>query len=114
MLGERRAQLLVANGVTHLADHLGREPTLDEQQLPEKLHDEVARVRHPGRRHQTMSPAQRSASAMIARAGFAAPWVGNTEPSTTTRLSMPQTRWLASTTESSGEKPMRHPPTRCA
>src|SRR5438105_2993618 len=46
---------------------------------------------------------------MIARAGFAAPCVGITDPSTTKRLSIPHTRWLASTTEASGAKPTPEP-----
>ena len=60
------------------------------------------------------SCAQRSASAMITSAGFAAPCVGNTLPSTINRFGTSHTRWLASTTLSSGEKPIRAPPTRCA
>jgi hypothetical protein len=51
---------------------------------------------------------------MIGSAGFAAPCVGMTLPSTTNRLSKPQTRCDESTTLSSGVKPMRQPPTRCA
>ena len=58
--------------------------------------------------------ASRDARAMIVRAGLAEPWVGQTLPSLTNRLGTPQARWLASTTLSAGDVPIRAPPTRWA
>ena len=47
-------------------------------------------------------------------AGLAAPCVGHTLPSATYRLGTAHTRWLASTTLSAGDVPMRAPPIRWA
>src|SRR5581483_2214433 len=58
--------------------------------------------------------ASREARAMIVNAGLAEPWVGQTEPSVITTLGTSQIRWSASTSESSGEAPIRAPPMRCA
>ena len=58
--------------------------------------------------------ASRAARAMIVRAGLALPWVGQTDPSARNRFGTAHARWLASTTEVSGEEPMRAPPMRCA
>src|SRR6185437_14866296 len=58
--------------------------------------------------------ASRDARAMIENAGFADPWVGQTLPSARYRLGIAQLRWLASTTLSAGEEPIRAPPMRWA
>ncbi len=51
---------------------------------------------------------------MMVSAGLAEPWVGHTEPSAMNRFGTAQARWLASTTECSGELPIRAPPIRWA
>src|SRR5581483_1883203 len=119
-LGQHGGEPLALDIPQELRQHLEGQGSLDPEQLREELEEEVARVAQRGRHAASLletrlsfsRPARRSDSAMITSAGFASPSVGKTLPSATKRFGTSQARWLESTTLSSGEKPMRHPPTR--
>ena len=85
-----------------LRQYLQGQDAFDPERLAEELQEEVARVAQladsatllstAGSRLSPRSRASRSESAMIASAGFAAPWVGKTLPSATNRFGIPHTR----------------------
>lgn len=107
LLGAHRAELLAGE---RFSDH----PLPWEPSTPLDAGKQIARsAGYPGSPVAIRS-ASREASAMIVSAGLAEPWVGITLPSATNRLGTPQTRWSESTTLSSGEEPIRQPPTRWA
>src|SRR3954454_222968 len=116
VLFEQRPQIWIRHRLDHVFQHVERKPPLDPEQLRELRDEEVLEARdllHVTRLFLRRF-AQRSAMSMITSAGFAAPSVGNTEPSTTNRLGTPHTRCEESITESRELKPMRAPPTRWA
>src|SRR3954469_24545807 len=99
MIRERGAELLVAHLVDQLRQGLEREHALDPEQLAQLREHEVAwvaQLRDACTRLSSRRAANRSATAMIASAGFAAPCVGKTLPSQTNRFGTPHTRFDAS------------------
>src|SRR3954467_8794166 len=95
MLFKQALQSHIGSRGHHLRQHVEGEPPLDPQELRQHRDDQILRVREL--LHATLllfsRSAQRSARAMITSAGFAAPCVGSTEPSTTNRFGTPHTRW---------------------
>src|SRR5919198_3664405 len=116
VLLDRGGKRLALHLLRELRQHLEHEHPLDPEHLRQELQEEIARAGQPiaHTRFAFRSPASRSESAMITSAGFAAPWVGKTLPSQTSRFGTSHALCDESTTESSGLEPIRQPPTRCA
>jgi hypothetical protein len=102
MRGERPGEQLGVRLPLQQRQQLEGERPLDPERLGEQLQKEVARIAQRRRDGELLrscpvlfrasSPASRSASAMIASAGFADPCVGKTLPSATNRFGTPQAR----------------------